>query len=109
LPQPNQLHWTPVGGATSIIERGVAGLSPEADRASRVTVGHAEGFFGSFGNVYADIGEHLRARRARRAPSPLALSYRTAEDGLHSIAAVQAAVTSASAHGAWVTVGKSQV
>ncbi len=100
--QPNQLYWTPVGGGVSVIERGVAGLSPEADRASRVTVGHAEGFFGAFGNIYADLAEQLRARLEQRAPNPLALTCPTAEDGLHSIAAIQAAVASARARGAWV-------
>jgi len=102
--QPNQLQWTPVGGATSIIERGVAGLSAEADRASRVMVGHAEGFFGAFGNIYADIAELLRARRERRQPSVLACNYPTAEGGLRSIAAVHAAVVSAKARGMWVNV-----
>src|SRR5580658_1271667 len=102
--QPNQLYWTPVGNGTSIIERGVAGISPEADRATRVTVGHAEGFFGAFGNIYADLAEQLRAKRERRAPSALACSYPTAEDGLQSIAAVHAAVASAAARGAWVAV-----
>jgi predicted dehydrogenase len=102
--QPNQLYWTPVGGATTIIERGVAGLSPEADRASRVTVGHSEGFFGAFGNIYADIAEQLRAQRQGRKPAPLACSYPTAEEGLRSIAAVHAAVASAKARGAWVDV-----
>lgn len=100
--QPNQLYWTPLGARTSIIERGVAGISPEADRATRVTVGHAEGFFGAFGNIYADLAEQLRASRDRRRPDPLALSCPTAEDGSRSIAAVQAAVASAHARGAWV-------
>ena len=102
--QPNQLYWTPVGGGTSIIERGVAGLSPEADRASRAPVGHAEGFFGAFANIYSDIAELLRANRERRGSNPLARYYPTAEDGLRSIAAVHAAVTSAKARGAWVDV-----
>jgi hypothetical protein len=82
----------------------VAGLSPEADRASRVTVGHAEGFFGAFGNIYADIAELLRAHKEERTPNALACSYPTAEDGLRSIAAVHAAVASAKARGAWVDV-----
>ncbi len=102
--QPNQLYWTPVGGRTSVIERGVAGLSPEADRASRVTVGHAEGFFGAFANIYTDLAERLRANRENRKPDPLALSCPSAADGLRSVAAVQAAVTSARAHGAWVSL-----
>src|ERR1700681_478430 len=100
--QPNQLYWTPVGGSTAIIERGVGGISPEADRASRVTVGHAEGFFGAFGNIYADLAEQVRANREQRMPNPLALSCPSAQDGSRSIAAVQAAVASAKAHGAWV-------
>jgi predicted dehydrogenase len=100
--QPNQLFWTPVGGRTSIIERGVAGLSADADRASRVTVGHAEGFFGAFGNIYADLAEQLRAKHEGREADPLALACPSAEDGLRSVATVQAAVASARARGAWV-------
>jgi predicted dehydrogenase len=106
--QPNQLYWTPVGGRTCIIERGVAGISAEADRASRVTVGHAEGFLGAFGNIYADLAEQLRASSERREPNPLALSCPTAKDGASSIAAVQAAVASAHAHGAWVSVASGE-
>jgi len=100
--QPNQLYFTPLGGPTQTIERGVAGLSPEADRASRVTVGHAEGFFGAFGNIYADLAEVLWARRDGRPPDARALSYPTAEDGLRSVAAVEAAVRSAKGKGTWV-------
>ena len=100
--QPNQLYWTPAGGGTSILERGAVGLSPEGQRAARVTVGHVEGFLGAFGNIYADLAEVLQARRERRAPSPLALGYPTAEDGLWGVAAVHAAARSAQAQGAWV-------
>jgi predicted dehydrogenase len=100
--QPNQIHWTPVGAPTSILERGNVGLSPEADHASRVTVGHAEGFLGAFGNIYGDLGEILKARSEGRGPMPWALSYPTAEDGRRSVAAIDAAVASAKARGAWV-------
>jgi predicted dehydrogenase len=102
--QPNQLYWTPVGGGTSIIERGIAGLSPEADRASRVPVGHAEGFLGAFANIYTDLAELLSANKEQRQPSSLARSCPTAEDGLQSVAAVDAAVASAKTRGAWVDV-----
>jgi predicted dehydrogenase len=100
---PNQLYWTPVGGATTIIERGAAGLSAEAVRGSRVAVGHTEGFLGAVGNIYADLAEVLEARRAGRAPKPLALTYPTAEDGLRSVAAIYAAANSAHARGSWVS------
>lgn len=101
--QPNQLSWTPLGAPTSILERGAPRLSPEADRANRGTIGHAEGFFGAFGNIYADLAEVLHARKQGRTANPLALSYPTAEDGLRSIAAVHAAATSAKTRGTWVS------
>jgi predicted dehydrogenase len=100
---PNQLYWTPVGGATTILERGAAGLSAEAARGSRVAVGHTEGFLGAVGNIYADLAEVLNARREGRAPDALALTYPTAEDGLRSVAAVHAAAASARARGSWVS------
>jgi predicted dehydrogenase len=98
----NQLYFTPVGGRTSIVERGSDGLSPEEKQASRVAVGHGEGFLEAFGNIYADLGEVLRARRENRAPNSLALNYPTAEDGLRSVAAVHAAANSAKGPGRWV-------
>src|SRR5579872_2989706 len=51
--QPNQLYVTYLREPTRIVERG-AGLSPEADRAMRSVVGHAEGYFSAFANIYAD-------------------------------------------------------
>jgi predicted dehydrogenase len=104
--QPNQLYWTPLNGRTELIERGAGGLSGAGDRASRVTVGHSEGFFGAFGNIYADLAEILRARQAGRAPTPLALAYPRAEAGLHGIATIEAAIESAKGGGRWVNVSR---
>jgi len=100
--QPNQLVWTPVGGRNQIIERGEAGLSPEADRASRVTMGHAEGMPLAFANLYSDLAEVIAARKDGRTPDPAANLYPTAVDGLRSMAAVHAAVASGRAQGAWM-------
>ena len=100
--QPNQLLWTPTGGRNQIIERGEAGLSPEADRASRVTIGHAEGMPLAFANIYADLAEVIRAAKEGRPPDPAATLFPKAEDGLRSMAAVHAAVASAGAAGTWV-------
>ena len=99
---PNQLYWTPLNGRTQILERGGADLSPEADRASRVTIGHAEGMPLAFANIYTDLAEQIRARKEGRPPDPLAGQFPTAEDGLRSIAAIGAAVDSAERGGAWV-------
>ena len=100
--QPNQLYWTPLGGRTQTIERGEGNLSPEADRASRVTVGHAEGMPLAFANIYTDLAECIRAAKEGRAADQAAIGYPTAEDGLRSMAAVFGAVESAKADGVWV-------
>ena len=102
--QPNQLHWTPLNEPRRILERGGSGLSPEADRASRVTIGHPEGMPLAFGNLYADLAEAIRARREGRSPDALALHYPSAEEGLHSLRVIRAAVESAGAGGAWTDV-----
>ena len=102
--QPNQIVWTPTGGRNQIIERGEAGLSPEAERASRVTIGHPEGMPLAFSNIYADLAEAISAEKEGRAPDPAADLYPRAEDGLRSMAAVHGAVASARAGGAWIDV-----
>lgn len=100
--QPNQLFYMPLGQRLQVIERGEGNLSPEADRASRVTVGHAEGMPLAFGNIYRDLAEGIAAMEAGRAPDPAISLYPRAEDGLRSIAAIHAAVRSAAGKGEWV-------
>ena len=89
-------------GAIEIIERGEANLSPEADRANRVTIGHPEGMPLAFSNIYADLAEAISAAKEGRSPDPAANLFPNAEDGLRSMAAVHAAVASAKADGQWV-------
>ena len=100
--QPNQLYLTPTNGRVQVIERGEVDLSPEADRASRVTIGHAEGMPLAFANIYSDLAECIRAEKAGRAPDPAATHYPKAVDGLRSMAAVHACVASAKNDGEWV-------
>ena len=98
---PNQLYWMPLGARVQIIERGEADLSPEADRTSRVTIGHAEGMPLAFANIYADLAEAINARNDKRAIDPAADLYPRAEDGLRSMAAVVAVAKSGASNGAW--------
>lgn len=100
--QPNQLYYMPLGQRLQVIERGEANLSPEADRTSRVTIGHAEGMPLAFANIYADLAEAIRAEKDGRAMDPAANLYPRAEDGLRSMAAVFAVAQSGKAQGAWV-------
>ena len=100
--QPNQLFWMPLRGRLEVIERGEADLSPEADRTTRVTIGHAEGMPLAFANIYKDLAEAIRARKDGRAPDAAADLYPRAEDGLRSMAAVHAVAESGRLGGAWV-------
>lgn len=100
--QPNQLYWMPLGQRLQVIERGEGNLSPEADRSSRVTVGHAEGMPLAFANIYSDLAEAIRAGKDGRTMEPAANLYPRAEDGLRSMAAVFAVAESGKQMGAWM-------
>lgn len=100
--QPNQLYWMPLNGRRQTIERGEANLSPEADRTTRVTIGHAEGMPLAFANLYKDLAEAIRARKEGRELDSAADLYPRAEDGLRSMAAVFAVAESGAADGKWV-------
>jgi hypothetical protein len=92
----------PLGQRLQVIERGENNLSPEADRASRVTIGHAEGMPLAFANIYKDLAEAIRAQKEGRAMDPAANLYPRAEDGLRSMAAVFAVAESGREQGKWV-------
>ncbi|NRP53290.1 MULTISPECIES: Gfo/Idh/MocA family protein [unclassified Marinobacterium] len=100
--QPNQLYYTPVGGRTQIIERGEGGLSPEADRSSRVTVGHAEGMPLAFGNIYTELAQAIDSTKQGSKPDlgliPLV------EAGADSIKAIAAVAQSGKTMGGWVNL-----
>ncbi|MDG1530352.1 MAG: Gfo/Idh/MocA family oxidoreductase [Paracoccaceae bacterium] len=100
--QPNQLYYMPLGQRLQVIERGEGNLSPEADRTSRVTVGHAEGMPLAFANIYSDLAEAINAQKEGRAMDPAANLYPRAEDGLRSMSAVFAVAESGKARGEWL-------
>ena len=100
--QPNQLFYMPLNERLQIIERGEANLSPEADRATRVTIGHAEGMPLAFANIYTDLAEAISARKEGRVMDAAANLYPKAEDGLRSMAAVFAVAESGKADGKWL-------
>lgn len=91
--QPNQLMYTPVNGRTQIIEKGESGLHADAQRLSRVSIAHPEGFPLAVANIYCDLADAIRGEVRDGLP--------TAEDGLRSMAAVHASVASAKAGGLW--------
>lgn len=100
--QPNQLYWMPLNERLQIIERGEANLSPEADRSTRVTIGHAEGMPLAFANIYTDLFEAISAHKQGRSIDSAADLYPRATDGLRSMAAVAAVAESGASNSAWV-------
>lgn len=92
--QPNQLIYTPVGGRTQIVEKGEAGLHEDAQRLSRVSIAHPEGFPLAVANIYCDIAAVIRGEERDGLPSAI--------DGVRSMAAVYSSVASANANGQWM-------
>ena len=99
---PNQLRFAPVGEPPRTLSRGGPKLGPAAVLATRIPAGHPEGYLEGFANLYRDLAEQIRARRARRAPDPRALLVPTVEDGARGVKFIAAAVDSSARNGAWV-------
>ncbi|MGY3670893.1 Gfo/Idh/MocA family protein (plasmid) [Marinovum sp. KMM 9989] len=92
--QPNQLIYTPVGSRTQIIEKGEGGLHADAQRLSRVSIAHPEGFPLAVANIYCDLADAISGETRDGLPN--------AKDGVRSMAAVHTAVASAKDNGAWM-------
>ena len=94
---PNQLHWSPLGGATQVLERAGPGLYPRALDASRITLGHPEGLLVAFANIYRALHRRIGGtlEPERHADFP------TVRDGASMVRAVHAAAKSARSGGGW--------
>jgi len=101
---PNQLWFTPLGGAPQLITRAGAAAGPAAAHASRIPAGHPEGYLEAFAQLYTDFAEQLHARWEQRPPNPLACQVPTVEDGLRGMQFIEAAVASSRAGGRWTAV-----
>jgi predicted dehydrogenase len=101
---PNQLWFTPLGGAPQLITRAgnVAGVA--AGHATRIPAGHPEGYLEGFAQLYRDVAEQLHAHREGRAPNPLACTVPTVEDGLRGMQFIEAVVASSRAGGRWTAL-----
>src|SRR5437899_3276142 len=82
---PNQLRVAREGQPPQILSRGGSNLGPAAALATRIPAGHPEGYLEAFANLYHDLAEQIRARRAKRAPDPGALLVPTVDDGARGV------------------------
>ena len=100
--RPNQLYWTPLRQSTQIIERSTSNLLPPALRASRVAIGHSEGFLAAFANIYKDIALAIGSKR--QSEQAISNEYPDAYAGMVGVATIEAAARSAARSGAWEQV-----
>ena len=100
--RPNHLKFSPLDGPAQVLGRGSEGLSAEAVRATRAGLGHPEGFFEAFANLYRDMADAIVARRAGAEASSLHSLFPTVEDGARGVKFVEAALESSDKNGAWV-------
>ncbi len=101
---PDELQVRADNAPYRILRRGEDYLCDVAKHASRTKTGNPEGYFGAFGNVYADAAEAIAARRLGRPANPLARAFATARDGVLGMAFIEAAVASNARGGAWTAV-----
>ena len=98
---PTWLTHMRLGQPRRRLSRGGPELKPAAVRASRIPIGHPEGFHEAFANLYSDVAEAVAARLTGTPADPLALDFPTVEDGARGMAFVAAAKASSEAGGAW--------
>jgi predicted dehydrogenase len=100
---PDKLTLALQGESSRTLVRGQNGLSPAAQRATRIVAGLPEGYFEAFATLYRDYAEILTARQAGTALDPLALWAPMAEDGARGMAFVEAALSSHGDGGRWLS------
>jgi predicted dehydrogenase len=90
------------GEQVRVITRGDPFLSPELIALGRTPRGHPEGLREAFANLYREAAEDIIARNLgkRRSTAP----YPRIEDGVHTMAFIEACVASSSNNGQWTKV-----
>jgi len=104
--QPDELWFTPLGGAAERLTRGrVSGAS--AIHATRVPPGHPEGYLEAFAQLYKDAALQIEALDEGRALPAESLLLTTVEDGVAGLRFIDAVLASSAADGQWREIEKS--
>ena len=102
--EPNTLKVTKKGQPTQIYHRGMAYISPEAARVSRLPTGHPEGVYEAFANMYA-VWHRALLKRANGEPlTPADTDYPGLEEGIAGVRFIRAAVESSQNGAKWTDV-----
>jgi predicted dehydrogenase len=101
---PCHLQYCPLDGPRQILTQGADGLSAEAKRWTRAGLGHPEGFFESFANIYTEVAEAILAKSEGRTYIKDELGFPDASDGARGVAFVESAMRSFASGGVWTGV-----
>jgi predicted dehydrogenase len=101
---PCHLRYCPLDGPQQILAQGADGLSADALRWTRVGLGHPEGFFESFANIYTEVAEAILAKSEGRSYTKAELGFPDASDGARGVAFVESAMRSFASGGVWTGV-----
>jgi predicted dehydrogenase len=101
---PCHLRYCPLDGPQQLLAQGADGLSAEAKRWTRAGLGHPEGFFESFANIYTEVAEAILAKTEGRAYIKDELGFPDASDGARGVAFVESAMRSFASGGVWTGV-----
>ena len=98
--QPDALYYTPKGEAMRMLTRGGNGIDQPAGGYGRLPVGHPEGLYVAFANIYRDYITALIEKKAGRPYSTDSLTM--IDFGVSGVKFIHAVVDSAAADSAWV-------
>jgi predicted dehydrogenase len=101
---PCHLRFSTIDGPPQILAQGADGLSPEASRWTRVGLGHPEGFFESFANLYTEVAEAIVAKSEGKVYAKAELGFPDVSDGVRGVAFVESAMRSFAGGGVWTGV-----
>ncbi len=101
---PHHLHYCPVDGSPQLLAQGAEWLSADAQRWTRVGLGHPEGFFEAFANLYTEVADALLAKSEGIPYAKSDLSFPDVTDGVQGVAFVESAMGSHAKGGLWTQV-----
>lgn len=100
--EPNTLLLKRNGRPTEIIRAGTSYLSTEAKLNTRLPAGHPEAFIEAFTNLYLNFFKLLRNRRAEKSKYQKGVDFPTADDGVKTMAFIEASVESDRKRQSWI-------
>ena len=97
---PDSIRFTPKGGATQIISRGMGCIKEKAGSFNRIPAGHPEGLYVSFANIYQNYVTAVI--RHKNGEDTSDLEFPRIQEGVDGVKFIHATVESAKNNSAWV-------